>query len=249
MRVLAAWLFAFSIACSVAPGGGSTIEKIMHTASGKDLVVEQSASFQTEPREVPADVVVQGLRASSMFFEEDIRALAPQITTALPALKPDQRLVVETSDTDVHIFVASNELQIISYRSGEEISRHSSAIPSAAVETHLTMPHVEHVENVEHVDHSPPPPDTTTTTAVTPPPPPPPDTTTTTTTPPPPPDKTVAHKPKHKPTTSGDDTKQTGRLSEAQIREKLGELDRLKSKGLITDTEYQQKKKALLDQL
>lgn len=38
-------------------------------------------------------------------------------------------------------------------------------------------------------------------------------------------------------------------IDEAQLREKLAELDRMLAKHLITDDEYREKKKALLDQL
>lgn len=244
MRILAG-LIALLVACSAGPGHLTTVESISRTASGKQLVVARSAAFATDSREVPADVVIQAMRASSMFFDEDIRALAPDITTALPKLDKDERLVVDTSDTEIHLYVASNELQIVSFRDGQEISRHASAIPAPAVETHLTNP------NIEHVDVPPPPP--TTTTAAPPPPPevvtPPPPQPTPPPAPPPTPPVTTAHKPKHHPAPPADDTKQTGRLTEAQIRDKLAELDRLKAKGLITDAEYQQKKKALLDQL
>lgn len=245
MRILAG-LVAFVVACATAPQA----HFLYSTPSGKHLLVLRADDLHNEPRAVPEDVVVQAMRASSMFFDEDIRALAPQIVTALPTLAADQHLTVETSDTQIHVYVASNELQIVSFRDGQEISRHASAIPAPAVETLLTNPHVERVE---------PPPEPTTTAA---PPPPPPEVVTAppptpapqtspppvTTTPPPPP-ATTAHRPKHHPTPPADDTKQTGRLTEAQIRDKLAELDRLKAKGLITDAEYQQKKKALLDQL
>jgi hypothetical protein len=253
MRILAG-LVALVLGCAhVAP-----VQSVYTTPSGKHLVVMGGADVHNEPRAVPEEVVVQAMRASSMFFDEDIRALAPQIVTALPTLQADQHLAVETSDTQIHIYVASNELQIVSFRDGQEISRHASAIPAPAVETHLTNPNIERVE----VAPPPTPPTTTTTTTAAPPPEPPPapPTPTATSTPPPPapapappptppPPVTTGHKPKHHPAPPADDTKQTGRLTEAQIRDKLAELDRLKAKGLITDGEYQQKKKALLDQL
>ena len=233
MRAL---LFLLLVACGAASfqrNPGSRVDEVASAPSGKHLAIYKSTAFTTQPRDVPEDVVIQAMRASSMFFDEDIRAFSKQVSDTLPKLEDDQRLVIEMSDTAVHMFVENNELQVVAFRDGQEVSHHASAIPTAAVKTELQA-------------RTPHPPPTTT-----PPPPvasvPPPVETKPVDTPPPPPvdDKTkVATKPKK----AAPPPKQK-RLTEAEIRAKLDELDRLLAKQLITQTEYDQKKKALLDQL
>jgi hypothetical protein len=243
------WL-VFVVALAGCPAGmqvaGTRVREVTSAPSGKRVAVYRSSSFATETQPVPEDVVIQAMRATGMFFEEDIRAFASDITTELPKLDEDERLVVETNDTAIHVYVASKELQIVGFRSGQEVSRHASAIPSAAVKTELTprpvRPAPAPVEPsppprpVEPVVVAPPPPPPV---AVVPPPPPPP--------PPvvkPPPPKPVATKPK------APAAKPAGpRLTEPEFRAKLAELDRLLAGGLITKDEYEQKKKALLEQL
>jgi hypothetical protein len=126
-------------ACVPGGGVGTRTTTVASAPSGKKLAVYESSSFQTESRDVPEDVVVQAMRASSLFFEEDIRAFAKPITAQLPSLTANQRLVVETSDTAIHLYVGHGELQLVALRDGQEVSRHASAIPAPAVKTELAM--------------------------------------------------------------------------------------------------------------
>ena len=116
---------------------GAQVEAVSSAPSGKKLSVYQSSKFDTEPREVPEDVVIQAMRASSMFFEEDIRIFAGRIAEYLPKLTEQQRLIIQTNDSAIHVYVEHGELQLVAFREGLEVSRHASAIPAAAVKTEL----------------------------------------------------------------------------------------------------------------
>lgn len=225
------------IACGPAVRSTGTRVRTLTTApSGKTLALYRAETFATESRDVPEAVVVQGMRASSMFFEEDIRALAPGIAGGLAKLEQDERIVVETNDTAIHFFIANNELQVVGFRQGQELSRHASPIPAPAVKTELaSQPHAKSkpVLPPEAADRAPPPPEPPPVVVATPQPAPPPATK-----PAPPPKPVVKAKPPP-----------GRRLTEQEIRKKLDELDHLHSKGLITDDEYHQKRKTLLDQL
>jgi hypothetical protein len=242
----AALLVTFGLIGCPRPGGqgiGTRVTTIDTAPSGKILAIYSSTTFSTEARVVPADVVVQGMRASSMFFEEDIRALVPEITPALATLEEDQRIVIETNDTAVHVFVSAStgELQIISFRQGQEVSRHASAIPATAVKTELaSKPKPAHPVQPSVVEAPPPhvePPPRAAPPIEQPP------------TPPEPPKEPAKVTKKPATQATKQKTKPAPRLTEAEIRAKLDELDRLRAKGLITDAEYEQKRKALLDQL
>lgn len=216
---------------------GTRVRTMTTVPSGKTLAVYRAETFATESRDVPEAVVVQGMRASSMFFDEDIRALAPDIAGGLAKLEQDERIVVETNDTAIHFFIANHELQVVGFRQGQEITRHASPIPAPAVKTELASePHAEPkpVLPPEAADRAPPPPAPPPVVVSTPQPalPPP------ATKPAPPPKPVVKAKPPP-----------GRRLTEQEIRKKLDELHHLHSKSLITDDEYHQKRKALLDQL
>ena len=118
--------------------GGDRLRSVAETPSGKRVAIYRSSAFTSEARDVPEEVVVQAMRASSMFFEEDIRALSPKVAPELGKLGHDERLVVSTNDTAIYMFVATGELQIVAVRDGLEVSRHASPIPTAAVKTELT---------------------------------------------------------------------------------------------------------------
>lgn len=227
-------LLVAAIACRPAVVSiGTRVRTITTAHSGKVLVVYRAKGFVTESRHVPETVVVQAMRASSMFFEEDVRSLAPNIAGGLVKLEQDERIVVETSDTAIHFFVASNELQVVGFRKGQEISRHASPIPSPAVKTELTSkPHAEPkpVPPPEAPAPVAPPQVVVSTPQPALPP--------TTTKPAAPPKPVVKARPPP-----------GRRLTEQEIRMKLDELERLRSKDLITDDEYRQKRNALLDQL
>lgn len=251
MRLVAALALSFGLALGCAGAGqgiGTRVNTVATTPSGKTLAIYRAASFETEAREVPAEVVTQGLRASSVFFEEDIRALVPEIVPALAKLEDDQRIVIESSDTVTHVFVSAStsELQIISFRSGQEISRHASAIPAAAVKTELaatpkahSQPQPVPQQTVQQPPVQNPPPVVVEAPPVDPPKDPPKAAPKDT--------KVVTKKQTTKPPAKTP-AKQP-RLTEAEIRTKLDELERLRAKGLITEPEYQQKRKSLLDQL
>jgi hypothetical protein len=253
--VFVLWLAA----CGSSAVTGVRARSVGDSPSGKHLAVYESASFQTEDKTVPEDVVVQAMRASSMFFDEDVRALSPQIVEQLPKLTTHEHLVVETSDTQVHLYVSANELQMVAFRDGQEVSRHASAIPPPAVKTELTPRH-----------HGEPTPAATPTPAAAPTPvvapapvavpaptpvatpvPPPAAASPPTPTPAPPPKQTPASDSKKKPSPVVAKPKPAPpkQMSEAEIRAKLDELDRLRAKDLITPDEYAKKKKELLDQL
>jgi hypothetical protein len=190
---------------------GERVQTVGRAPSGKVVEIWRSREFHSELREVPEPVVVEAMHASSMFFDEDVRALSSTITRALAELQADERVVVDAGDSAIHIYVADGELQIASFRTGMELSRHTSAIPASAVKTTLSP----------HPTPAPPPP----------PAPAPAPTPVPVASPPPP----VVEPNEH--------------LTEAEIRKRLAELDRLLAKHLITQTEYDQKRKALLDQL
>lgn len=239
MRIVTLLLVAL-LACAGRQAEGTLVRSVTSTPSGKKLGVYRSSSFGTESKDVPEDVVIQAMRASSLFVEEDIRALSGDIAPALGKLEDDQRLILETNDTAIHMYVASNELQIVAFRTGQEVSRHASAIPADAVKTELTprshpaAPAPAPPVVVEKPVEKPAPP---------PPPPPPVVVEKPAEKPAPPPDKP---KPVTKPKPAA---KPAAKLTEAEVRAKLDELDRLHAKSLITDDEYQQRRKALLDQL
>lgn len=222
------------VACGPAVRSTGTRLRTMTTApSGKTLAVYRADTFATESRDIPEAVVVQGMRASSMFFEEDIRALARDIAGGLARLEQHERLVVETSDTAIHFFIANNELEVVGFRRGHEISRHASAIPAPAVKTELaSKPRAEPRPVVlpDAAAPAPPPP-----VAVSTPEPAPPLPQTRPAAPPRPVAKARPPPGRH--------------LTEQEIRQKLDELDHLHARGLITDDEHRQKRKALLDQL
>lgn len=157
MRIAALAVTAL-IACVSNASVGSRVRTVADAPSGKKLTIYVSSSFEVEPREVPEDVVVQAMRASSLFFDEDIRAFAKQIAEQLPNLDEDQHLVVESNDTAVHMYVAHNELQVVAFREGHEVSRHASAIPAAAVKTELAAKPKAPPPQKEIVIVTPPPP-------------------------------------------------------------------------------------------
>lgn len=107
--------------------------------SGKKLYVDKAISLETNPRDVPEDVVIQAMRSSSLFFEEDIRAFSKEIAEQLGKLDQNEFLLIQTSDTSIRFYVVHDELQIVAFREGQEVSRHASAIPTAAVKTELAM--------------------------------------------------------------------------------------------------------------
>lgn len=217
-------------------GTGTRTRSLATVPSGKRLAIYTSPSFSTEARAVPEDVLVQAMRASSMFFEEDIRALSKEVSETLGELGDQERIVVETEDTSIHVFVAkaTGELQLVGFRGNHEISRHASAIPAAAVKTELTVQGrpVEQPQPAAKVEAPPPAPVVAT--------PAPAPVAATPIAPPTPKAKSPA-KPKAKPAAP--------KLSESELRAKLDELERLHAKQLITDAEYDKKRKALLDQL
>jgi hypothetical protein len=240
MRI-AALLLAIAAACGGTQATGTLVRPVTAAPSGKKLGIYRSTSFRTDSRDVTEDVVVQAMRASSLFFDEDIRALSGDIAPALGKLEEDQRLIVETNDTAIHMYVASNELQIVAFRNGQEISRHASAIPAAAVKTEIAPRPTSRPAAPPSAPTSPPPPIVVEKPIE------------------PPVEKPVEKpidkpvekpaaekpkvvaKPKPKPPAS--------KLTESEVRQKLDELERLHAKSLITDDEYQQRRKALLDQL
>jgi hypothetical protein len=258
MRIAVMALLVAGAACDVgARSVGTRTTTLMRAPSGKTLAVYRSPSFESQGRAVPEAVVVHGMRASSLFFEEDIRALAPAIATGLTDLDEDERLVVETSDTAIHVFVAAatGDLQVVGFRRGHEISRHTSAIPGEPVKTELatkprpaaaaaapataapaTAPASASLTEAAAETPAPPPPRPAPAEA------PAPTTASPTGTTEQPAVKPRAAKPKPA-------TPLPRRLSAEEIRNRLDELDRLRAKGLITEREYQQRRKALLDQL
>jgi hypothetical protein len=238
------WACALIIVLGAACGGsqglhGERVRVIATASSGKKVTIYASPAYRdTEQRPVPEDVVVQAMHASGTFFEEDIRALSADITKALASLEVGQRVVIETSDTQVHVYVANGELQIAGYRDDQEVSRHTSAIPAAAVQTRLTPrpmatdPTTTVIAPSSPTRPAPPAP------VVTPP--------AQIVATPPPATGTATAAP---PSSTGSDATIQVHLGEAEVRKRLNELDRLLAKHLITQAEYDQKRKALLDQM
>lgn len=141
MRLAAVAVIVALAGCPSGGGAGPSASGtfVAKAASGKKLYVDKAVSLETNPRDVPEDVVIQAMRSSSLFFEEDIRAFSKDIAEQLAKLDQSEFLLIETSDTSIRFYVLHDELQIVAFREGTEVSRHASAIPTAAVKTELAM--------------------------------------------------------------------------------------------------------------
>ena len=141
MRVAAVAVIVALAGCPSGGGQGPSASGtfVAKAPSGKKLYVDKQVSLETNPRDVPEAVLIQAMRSSSLFFEEDIRAFSKEIAEQLGKLDQSEFLLIETSDTSIRFYTLHDELQIVAFREGQEVSRHASAIPTAAVKTELAM--------------------------------------------------------------------------------------------------------------
>lgn len=249
---------------------GKPLRELGRTPTGKRVGLYADPRYvPSERAQVTPDEVTRALRSSGSFSEDDTRAIAGTIAAVLAEIEADQRIIIIAADAidppRFHVFVQGGELQVATMRGDHEISRHASALANPTGEpTHVAGGPAPHHPPAHPPAKPEPRPEPKPESKPEPKPEPKPEAKPEPK-PEPKPEAKPEPKPEPKPAPAADRPKDTAkpkpkpkprpktkdepRLSEAEVRKRLEELDRLRARGLITEDEYQAKRKALLERL